>query len=60
MENSSFFYNNNENSKNSLFLEFFSYNEKHFKPHLDKMNCPLGNYKVNNSKKINKSILILT
>ncbi len=58
MENSIFFYNNNnnkinnnENTKNSIYFEFFSYSEKHFKPHLDKMNCPLGNYKVNNSKK---------
>lgn len=51
MENSSFYpSSNNLEKNNSILIEFFSYNEKNFKPHLDKMNCPLGNYKVNNSK----------
>lgn len=39
------------NSKqNSLFADFFSYVEKNFKQHIDKINHSLGNYRANQSK----------
>jgi len=43
---------NNEDIKNNLYTDFFSYSEKNFKQYIDKMNHSLGNYKANQSKKL--------